>query len=551
MTAIDDALAMIGNMTTIKNRRDQRNFANQELLEMGQWTTEPVAPRFLESKLAWQAVEKMIQKTKFLDYQIHGTGRPEWAEKMVAKGITTVLENGGFDRAFSDKAGVKDKMYAFADVFVQIGTDAQNPENPITFNVLSNSNVYFDNYAITMRGGNNGSCVQEMAVIFSYPWAQATKLHPKLKRKGSPGQIPRDIAYNRELEKTWQQEVTDADITEICYYYNLTTQTYTVFGGAGCLELETKRGEAYPFMMDGKPYIPVIHFKCLPSSIGFYNRSLVDIIYDISISYRQILNQALFHAQDNINPYILLNLPTGESSEFFNKLAYADELRAEGQKGYIPVEYDAGGANGVNAQPLTTQNNMAEFQILREILTDEVKRIGVNLNDIDYAGNPNEMQILKEEENSQALAKRIMAGNRSEIKFLLECVMDFIAKYAQGSEVPLNLTTTLTMIDPETGESVDVKAEEANLGMVADELNNFHYFAEVDGQSGAEQSNVMEQTQIDRALSVALPGTPAYFKLAQQKAMVNNRDITVDELQPPAPEAPEPEMTPPEAQTLT
>ena len=529
--AVQTALKLLSVNYTLKNEQDSKNELIQELFEKGFEVRNPVGTKKISSKKLYQALWRTAGRMKPLDFSIHGTDRPEPMEKITTMGVSTVMDRGGYASALRDKNGAFIKLLLYGDAFVQVGA---NPEkdtmSPLKYRAVSNSNVYVDPYATMMRSPTGSGEVNKCCVIFSYPWAEAIKLFPKLAKTGGAGEIPRNLYSEREIERDYEQEHELETKTEIAYFYDINNNNYTVFAGSACTVLEEHSGDDYPFIMDGEAYIPISQFICMPSAEGFYNHGLGDMLYDLAVVSRRLLNMEVGHIEDNVYPVTLMNVPQGEASKFFNKLQLAHEMRAAGKKGYVAMEYDPTNPNSssVQSQSLLTNNMANEWQMVYDSLDREIKRMGIFLDEADRGAQVTATQVLAEEESSNAFIKQMMEYNASETKHLAEVTMDCIQKFVgKKDKTPLNLTTKVDL-----GEGDMIRPDGVTMGMIKDELSKHHYFVKVNARTGAIPSNIVQQAQISKTLQFTMPGTPAHAKLTHQLANLMDRDIGVDEFAP-------------------
>ena len=486
-----------------------------------------------------QAIRRLVSRTKTLDFSIHGAGRPPEVEQIVTSGISTVLDKGGYAQAMGDKDGAFFKQYLYGDAFTHIGTNPDEKGFPIKFNSISNNNVYIDTFATSMRGAGDGKNVTKCVVIFSYSWAEALRLYPEIKRKkGGPGKIPKEDGLFKDLERSFEQTLDNQndDVTEVAHYYDIANKVYSVFVGNSTTLIKKLKGDSYPFMKDGMPYIPVAQNICMPSAIGFYNHGVGDMLYDLAIVSRRLLNMELAHVEDNTYPITLVNVPQGEAAKFFNKLARAHDQRAAGYKGTVALEYDPQnpGASSVQAQSLLTNNLTNEWQLIYDTLTREIQRLGISLDEVDRGTNVTASQIIAEEESANAFVKQVMEYNATELQFTVELAIDMVKTFvSKRDETPLNLTTS---IESELGP---VRADGITLGMIADELKDHYYFVKVNSRSGSIPSNVVKQARITRVFPLLPQGSPAQMKAVMQMAQLNDQDYSMEDLggQAPSPGA--------------
>jgi hypothetical protein len=338
--AVQSALKIISKNNDRKIIRDNKNLLIQQLIEEGFDVVDPKGTRKISSKMLQQAIWRTVNRTKPLDFTLHVADAlsndvpREALEKIITAGVSTVMDMGGYTRALVGKEGIFSKMVTFGDGMLMIGTDPdEDQDSPIAFNPISNSNIYVDSYATSMRNGGIGRTVDKMIVIFSMSWAQACEMYPQLEKTGGIGKIPRDSSFIKELERDYIQTFKLDDMIEIAHSYDLSNEHYVCFAGTQCTVLDEYKGKEYAWRKEGSPYIPVGQWMCMPSYEGFWNYGVGNILYDLALVHKRLLNMAVNHAEDNSYPFALVNVPQGEAAKFFQKLRMAGEMRAKGMKG--------------------------------------------------------------------------------------------------------------------------------------------------------------------------------------------------------------------------
>lgn len=529
--AVKTYLKVIHRFNQQKEKRDNKNRLIRESIKRATDVMNPEFPNALASRFLMQALEKVIQRLKPLDYTIHGTDMPAEVEDIVTMGIGTVLDRGGFMHMLRDKGGFFQTSSTYGDAFGMLAVDGDDKEAPIKFMTLANSAVYVDPFATVMRSACDGRAASKVVVIMSYPYAKFCEEFPEWEGKVSTGVIPRkETNQEKRIDRSCDQEleIHEDEEIEVAYGYDISNLNYTIFAGSTCTILKECNGEkgenSYPFFLNGEPYIPVPHFMCRPSYEGFYNIGAGDLLYTIGELRQKLLNMGAKHAIDNILPTEIVNLPKAEYGQFFMKLAMAEEMKAQGKRPYVPVEYDTtGGGAQVSTQTMATQNNIAELQIILAELDKEAQRLGFNLDEIDRGANVTASQIIAEEEGQNAFVKQAMEYNASETQFIIEVAMDLIKKIPKTNKVPLNLTTKIEW----KGQKVDVSG--MTLGDLAETLRNGNWFVRVNARSGANSSNVFKQAQLTRGIQAAV-GTPAELKLRKEFLLSNDIDVSDEDM---------------------
>lgn len=525
--AVQQYLRVIGENIIPKGKQDSINQAIQSLFEEGFTVMSPDGTHKLDSQKIYQALWRTASRMKPLDFQIHGSGRPQFVEDIATDGIATVMDRGGYAASLRDKMGAFFNLLMYGDGFIQVGaTPDGNSEVPIVFNSIANTNVYVDNYATAIRTKGWGRNASKMVVIFSYSWGDFCDTWPEGAKKASIGKIPRGLDI-KDLARTMEQDVSLEDEIEVAYGYDMVNKNFTVFAGSACTVLEESNGDEYPFVIKDQAYIPVSQFMCMPSSEGFYNHGIGSMVYKLAIISRRLMNMELSHIEDNTYPIELVSLPQGQAASFFNKLQTAHKMRAAGKKGYVPMERDPADPNGsaVSSQTLTTQNLFNEWQAIYDRLDREIRRLGINIDELETTSGTTATEIRALDENSSAFVKQVMEYNASESKFLVELTIDFITQFiSKKNKSQLNLMTMIEGEDDKKG--VVVRADGMTLGDLAQELKDNNYFVVVDSRTGAIPSRLMQLTNYEQQLARTNPMSPAYAKLSHQLARINGIDMS-------------------------
>ncbi|HPQ09884.1 MAG TPA: hypothetical protein PLQ98_00990 [Bacillota bacterium] len=524
---------LIQDAFDVKQRQDSENQSILALFAEGFETVTPTGPRKISSLMLQQIMWKIMNKLKPLDFEMHGNGKPEWLEQLMTWGLATMADKSEFLRNLGVKQGVDWTTVLLGDSFTMFGSQ-ENEEIPIINSMIPNSNLYVDQYATLMRTTKGRSATQALA-IFSMDPSQGWRMFPSLKRDKVKGQIPREINRIANIETGrdfYQTYRIQSNILEIGYYFDIQDPKRPVMGiiaGDSCKVVGKFEKDQYPFMMDNQPYIPISQKMCMPSAEGFYNYGVGNLLFKLANVSRGLQNMALGHTEDSTYPLTLVNVPQGKASEFFQSLQEAAKGRAQGKKPIVPIEYDPANPNGnrIAAQSLVTNAAMAEFQMMYEMITREIQRCGISLDEPDVNPDATQYQILAEEEKSSAWVKQMQEYNAPEFKFVLEMMLDCSKKFIKKSNKSFIDMPTAIDID-----GIKVKNGVFTMGAWADELRKGQWFLTVDSRSGSIPSNVAKQTRLQRVLALLQPGSPEAMKVIQEIAALNGRELSITPPQP-------------------
>ncbi len=566
---VKSALKLMSKNATIHNRHEGIWRTIQELFEGGFTVMDPSGTKKISSKLLLQILWKVVNKMKVPDFKIYKAGpfalktHPaeikkdtmirDQVEQIVTAGVSTVMKEGKFIQCMADKGGVFYKTGLFGDSHVQIGYDQDNSDYPISFRVGSLSDTYMNNSCTDIRDAVGGLSADEVVIIYRYTMDQFEQLFPDWVDKVAPGDIPRVYRYKKQLEKTWLQTVYDGEETiEVGYRIGI-DKCMVVFAGPACTVIDRYEGDeeesetdespeeenqdivkekkggkkAFPYIMDGKPYLPLLHFKFFPSSEGYYNYGIGHMVYDLALITAQMDNMAYGHAGDNIWPINFVNSPTKNISKLFNEILKAHEMRAAGGKGYV-VSQNTTPGSGVTVESFQSQPITNEWERAFNRLEKQITRMGFTLDGPDLGANPNQMAIMSDQETSDAPIKQIIDFNASEFEMAVLFTMDAIRKFVpDDDQTPINSTVDIEI----SGTKTPMRG--VPLGWVAQELRMNRYFVDINRRDGTVPSGVMQNALIDKAMQDIAPGSPAWNKLAIKRAQINGQNLTIDDLQPP------------------
>lgn len=527
-----------------KNDRDLKNELIRKLFKEGFEIHDPTGTFKVGSKVIQQCLWRVMSKVKFLNVSMHGTQKDEDTERLVSEGVRTVTDRGGLSSCFRDKGGVFQNAFMFGDGFVGMGR-GENDENPVSYRVFKNEDVYYDNNSMGIRGVRPAN---RMCAIAQFDKEEAYDLWPVLEEEQAHGRIPGTF-----LKEESKDSIQDKDVLEVCWGWNKSEKDYVIFGGTQCVSIDDFEGDEYPFIKNNKPFIPVFQFLCQPSAEGFHNYGIGDMVYDLAVITRKLMNMEVGHLEENVYPITLINAPQSKVDELVEKMAMANIARQNGGKPFVAMEYGTSGQTGTQAQSLLTQSLFNEWTVMWDKLYKEISRLGINLDDIERGSGITRGQVVAEEQASNAFVMQMMEYNATETQELLDCSIDAIKEFVSDrNKTPLNLTTRITMPDGSTQRL----ATELTMGMLSKELKSGNWFAKTDARTGAIPSDLLKMLNWEAQLAVTPPGTPQFNELYRQIAKSRGIDMELAQQSPApvqtgAPKGGEAQPQPSETQRVT
>ena len=523
---IRDFLFMIyDNSLNDKNEKDVKMKIVKDFFSAGFEINDPTMTKKISSQVIQQCMWRVMSKIKLSNYMIHGTGKDSDTERVTTEGVATVMERGGLISALSGKAGSFWNAFMRGDGYIMMGK-GDNRDNPLDYIVIRGEDVYYDDFSYGIRGNKPAT---KTAVIFAYHKDEAYSLWPELEKNDVWGRIPG--TYQEEDH----DEREDMDVVEVCWAFNKAKKKHVIFAGTQCYEIDSFEKDEYPNIKRGKAYIPIYQFICMPSDGKFYNYGIGELVYNLAVITQKLMNMEIGHLEENTYPITLINAPQNKVDELVEKMAMANEARANGGKPFVAMEFGAT-PNSAQSQALLTQNLFNEWNVMWDRLYREFSRLGINLDDIERGSGITRGQVIAEEQASNAFVMQMMEYNRDTVKELVEdCMQGIVENVSPKNKSILNLLTKISL--PQGG--LQKIENEITLGILKNTLANGNWFVVVDSRTGARTSDLMQTIYLERQLAMTQPGTPEYQELYKQMAQVRGIEIGQPEMPIPPPQGPQ------------
>lgn len=533
--AVQTCLELIWDNYTEKNARDQINEAALQLAEDGFIVEDPKGPEYMNTLLPYQALWKTLTRIKSLDFAIHGTGADQAEEKLVTAGLETILDRSYYLRTLLSKGGVIQNGAGIGDGFWSFTT--QEKGFPFKTFPIPNNNVYVDTQATGMRTGDK--TVYKLAFLVQMPLGEFNRTFPKFKDKVGAGEIPRTKLFRKDVDQKLIQQLKNSPkkFVELCYYFDISNMAYVIFAGPGCTLIKKEEGDDYPYTFKDEntnreePYIPVFHFMGMRALKGFYNHGLFHALYKPAQISQRVLNKTTLHIEDNADPVNFISVGQGQGDAVIQQIETANAIRAAGGKPVVPLERGLGDSGTIGNVSLYSPSNVSEVEYVQQQIILSAKRLGIHYDEPETAGTT-ATEILSEEENANMFVKQMMEDNAPEFEFFLKVVLDLVKKtVSKADKTPLNLTTSLSVVDRNTGEEVLVRPDDATLGLFVMALKEKHYFPKINARSGAIAPK-LRAAQVARGLAQAAPGSKAFKELHSEYASINDLDLKGEDFLP-------------------
>lgn len=476
----------------------------------------------VRSKLLFQSQKKIVQNMKRPARRFVSDGLNNFQLGIVRDAVDTIQDKGGLNFALTEGWGVFNRFTSLGNSWIRLsyGKDEELEESPIKYTIGNLMSVYIDPFAKYMRTPNGQAAAGEALVVEEMSYDQAKSLFPN--KKFYAGKLPLGREEFLEITKTNQERTEmQEDVVEVGYYYNIVGKKayYGVFVGAAATVVDEAEGDNYPFFHDQKPFIPLINFKCFPVERGFYSQGLWALLYDYALVQKKLRNNALLHVEDNVNPLVFMSIQ-GKASAITNQALQAREARKMGEKAFIINELDSlgGSSNLAKLEQLNTPPLTGEYERILNDLTVEIKRMGINLDELDRPASQKATTTLAEEAAKTAFIEDIIENNLEAFKELDEFTMSMMLE-----SIPTD--SEMGVITKARGQN----GEKIVMGDIVDALGIHEVQVDVESRTGSYKTPAFEVMANQEALQLAA-GTPLQAQLIAKGLQMRGIDATEDDL---------------------
>jgi len=487
---------------------------------------EPIAARRLPQYLLRQIIENFLSKITRPSSTYHSESATERQRVAVRDGIEWIMQQGGFVESLNSKPSAYRDSMLYGDGFIRIGADDSDRPSPIRFDNITPGMVWTDTNATVMRSKRGTRQVTRMNIVYAYDYDQAVQDWPG--KRFSRGEVPREQAndFLDDIDKTIEQSFRDKEQeVEICHHFDIggDTPVYVVFAGKSLTVLSKLRGDDYPFVMDGKPYIPVIDLRWMDASKGFFNKGVGQLFYKMSIARRQLINKSFNQAMNSTDDIKVLSVDKGQGGEAFKRVQDAEQRKAKGERGWIISDFD----KEMVVTTLEPPQFNAALDTMYQILDRDIRRFKINLDSLDIQPGERLGQTLEQERSSNEVVEEYLDKNVDEFEFAHMATIDFVKKFVPDGD-PTPIPTTITLAKArrdDAGEIVGLERDAAGnveredfigftLGLLKELVTENDFTVEMNTISGIKQSDLRKQ-----AKAVQL------MQLAPQNAMIVQKGI--------------------------
>lgn len=472
----------------------------------------------VQGKLLFQAQKAIVRNMRRPDRRFLSDDLNDEKLQIVKDAVDTVQEKGGLYESLTEKWGIFNRFVSLGDSFIRIGFSKENDIDnaPIKYTIANLNNVYVDPFATTMRSATGQGAAGKILVVEEMSYDKAKLLYPD--KNFYEGRLPMTQDQYDQIDKSdSQQSEIESRVVEIGYYYNIESEKpfYGVYAGRNATPLLEVEGDKYPFFKNEKPFIPVVHFKCFPKPQGFYSGGVWSLIYDWSLVQQQMYNSALKHVEDNVNPIVFMSVQ-GRASSIKEQILTARQARRLGEKAYIIDEVREGGStNRANLSQLRTEPLTAEFERINNLLSQELRRMGIPIDDINRPASQKATTTLAEEAAKTSFIQDIIETNTKAFEELDELTIAMIKTL--GIDNTTKVVTKVSTPKPIT------------LGDVVDDIDEKDIQVDVESRTGAYKTPAFQVLASNEGLQLA-QGTPFFDKIRVQALQLRGFDVSEEDL---------------------
>lgn len=481
----------------------------------------------VNSKLLFQAHQKIIKKAKIPTAKYLSDGMTDLERELTRDGVNTIKNRGGLVNVMQSNWGSFHKFLLLGDAFIMLG--AGDKDQPVVYKNSSLMNVYVDPYASSMNNSTDEQTVQEILIIFDKDYDEAVI---EADNNGWDTSFGLGGLPNNESEfdsrfdmQEGQQDQQRERRTQFGHYYNIKAEEpiYIIYAGETAKIIAKFEGKDYPFWDNGKPYIPVVNFNCYPSGKGFYSYGIGHLLYDLSCVQERMDNLAYNHVEENVNPPILLTVD-GKASAFLNQYQQVKQAQAMGHKGFMINERNQSGKSTsdgkfatLNTEPLTNEYERIEAKIIKEI-----KRCGFPIDEIDVPISQTATATISESTTATEYVQQIQEQNRHAYIDLEQYTIAIMRDtMTQKSKIPVITKAKLN-------EKDDVK--DFVMGDVIELLQAHEVVIDVNSRNGVYKTDAERKLDLNEGLQIAA-GTRASPGVRAEAMRIRGFNINKEDLE--------------------
>ena len=479
-----------------------------------------------------QTIDRMVEQLRPLDYILRIPNSTKEERQVARDGISQILDESGFVSCLRDDQRGFLSLASTGNTIIMVGSSDEK-ETPIKFRCLSISQCYFPTSATQLRSKSGENDANECLIVFEFPLDEVLERFPQAKGNIEYGDLP-----EQDGEGKWQNAKDNQDrdrekITQVGMYFNKIKKIHKTFIGRTAWKAEEFKGEKYRWILDGRAYLPVIWLRA---------KKLVGELYGVAIGQQNVKlaredqrrrNMAFRHVENNVYPTRGVRMEEDRFGEFMATVDEAALIRAEGGDPIVRLEpNDPGGIETFGSNPLTQ-----EFERMNADTTEQIKRNGTAIQDVDRPATQTATQTISEERAKTRAAVQIGENNATEYQFVYRLIIDFTRRFTKvtnDTPVATNVKVTLGAaegIPPEQGQ-IEAPVGEITLGQVASYFKaHKKIVVQEDSRSGAWETDAFLLAKTTQKLQFGA-GTPAEAKLRQEALGNLGEDILAQDLVP-------------------
>ncbi|RLG45146.1 MAG: hypothetical protein DRN90_08030 [Thermoproteota archaeon] len=491
-------------------------------------------------------VQRVLDQYKLADYQLiipdaaEEIKEPELQEQasiiekqIIRDAVAQVKKTSGLVAAIRDDQKGALSQLLLGNCILWWGMTSPEEEKrgkPIRFQTVRLTQAMFSSNAMFIRHPNGDNDANEGMLIFEYPKEEVDSLYPKAKR-ATKGRLPFVTDFQRIQEEQYDVE-EENNLTQVCHYYNIEKGQYYIVVGRSCTIVESyddniKSLEDYPWVLDGKKYIPCEMLRTFPVVNELYSKGLFHKFGKIARGDARNRIMAHKYAESNVYPNRFIKMADDKYSTFQNDLMIANELRKEGQDSYIQLGLQDDIATGdFRTAPLSQ-----EFERMNQDGLSQVLQGGIAMQDVDRPTSETATATAAEEIAKTRLANQITKINAGASVFLTRVVLDAIKGMPNSNKAPVATNAKLTINTP-LGE-FEEEVTGVTFGMASELLKKRDVFVQEDlsefegvGLRIAKLNAMMQFAQ--------LSGNPSVLgSLAAEAMGIFGKPMKVQQLTPP------------------
>lgn len=528
----------------IKSAKEDTVEKAKELYDNAMNGAMPTRADQFPSYLAPQLVNMFVTLIKTPDVRIRQTGLSEELELLMSKYLEDVVWNGGFVDLLERGWGGYHQTALYGDFFVLASTEVlngkkeqkkiKNGEKFVNYQGLSVGNAFFNRMATAIRSNSISQQVTRCMFTTDMNIYEAEEIFEGITDIALPGNIPGTDQEDNRTDLTSQEQLAldENKNIQIGFFFDSINKVYSIRAGANNAEYARIDGaefdKYFSIWWRGKeqPMLPISHLQMYPRTEGIYSSGLVEMFLRICVNEGLLNNYMVNNLFDINNSPMWLNVDGARAGDILKQLRLGKRAMERGERAVLFPNGTSRDSSVISANDVqylrpepATDDNERQFARFDSV----IKRMGWNL---DYNFTDPNKTLGQTELDIQSVNRTVSSfwkRNTDFIEFNYSFAIDRIIKLGDENDETVFGRDVEVDINGENVKLSKIVGKDFTVGFI---VKLFKYCKDsmrldIDTQSGTAFNDLLERSNLEKRLQVAMPGSPEYLRIASALSVLS------------------------------